>query len=166
MIRMLSRYASIRISLISLVLVLVFSQTGFSSSSYDLSKGQVVYVPVYSNVFNSPKQVPFNLAVILSLRNTDLSNSITVVSADYYNTKGNLLKKYYQHSVTLAPLESTYIYIPEEDTAGGFGANFIVRWTSLKEVNAPIIECVMIGSRSGQGVSFVSPGKVIKEHSK
>jgi hypothetical protein len=158
--------ASIRAGLINLFLVLAFSQICAASSPDDLSKGQVVYVPVYSNVFSAPKQVPFNLATILSIRNTDMSNSITIISADYYNTKGNLLKKYYQQAVTLAPLESAYIYIPEEDTAGGFGANFIVKWTSAKEVNAPIIECVMIGARSGQGISFVSPGKVIKEHPK
>jgi len=160
------RTPAFRICLLSLLLVLVFSQTGFSSSPDDLSKGQVVYVPVYSNVFSSPKQVPFNLAAILSIRNTDMSNSITIVSADYYNTKGNLIKKYYQQAATLAPLESVYIYIPEENTAGGFGANFIVKWSSAKEVNTPIIECVMIGARSGQGISFISPGKVIREQTK
>ena len=160
------RTPAIRICLLSLLLVLVFSQTGFSSSPDGLSKGQVVYVPVYSNVFSSPKQVPLNLAAILSIRNTDMSNSITIVSADYYNTKGNLIKKYYQQATTLAPLESVYIYIPEENTAGGFGANFIVKWSSAKEVNTPIIECVMIGARSGQGISFISPGKVIREQTK
>ncbi|MEI6306420.1 MAG: DUF3124 domain-containing protein, partial [Deltaproteobacteria bacterium] len=30
-------------------------------------------------------------------------------------------------------------------------------------VNEPVIECVMIGATSGQGISFVSPGKVIKD---
>ena len=166
MLRMGHHYGSIRIGLISLLLVLASSQTCFASSHDELSKGQVVYVPVYSNVFSAPKQIPFNLATILSIRNTDLLNSITIVSADYYNTKGILVKKYYQQALTLAPLETTYIYIPEEDTAGGFGANFIVKWSSLKEVNVPIIECLMIGARSGQGISFVSPGKAIKEHTK
>jgi hypothetical protein len=166
MITMDRQNASVRVYLISLLLILAFSQTCFASSPDDLSKGQVVYVPVYSNVFSAPKQVPFNLATILSIRNTDLSNAITIVSADYYNTKGNLVRKYYQQALTLAPLESTYIYLPEDDTAGGFGANFIVKWTSSKEVNVPIIECLMIGARSGQGISFVSPGKAIKEHTK
>ena len=64
--------------------------------------------------------------------------------------------------LSLAPLESAYIYLPEDDTAGGFGANFIVKWSAAKEINAPIIECVMIGAKSGQGISFVSPGRVIK----
>jgi hypothetical protein len=95
-----------------------------------------------------------------------MSNSIKITSADYFDTKGKLLKKYYEKEVVLAPLESTYIYIPENDTAGGFGANFIVRWQAQKELNVPVIECVMIGGRSGQGISFVSSGQVIKEDTK
>jgi hypothetical protein len=131
-----------------------------------LSQGQTVYVPVYSNVFSTPKQTPFYMATILSIRNTDMTNSLTVLSADYYDTKGKLLKKSYQAAVTLAPLESTYLYLPEEDKAGGFGANYIVKWTAQKTINAPIIECVMIGTRSGQGISFISPGQVIQESTK
>ncbi len=134
-----------------------------SAAEYRLSKGQTLYVPVYSNVFSAPRKLPFNLATMLSMRNTDLSNPIRIVAADYYDTGGKLVKKYFSQPVTLAPLESTYVYIPEDDTAGGFGANFIVRWNAAKEVNAPVIECVMIGTKSGQGISFVSPGREIKE---
>ena len=46
------------------------------------------------------------------------------------------------------------------------GANFIVRWSAEREMNSPIIECLMIGTQSGQGISFVSSGKVIKEHTR
>jgi hypothetical protein len=139
---------------------------GVASEKYILSRGETVYVPVYSNVFSAPKRVPFYLAAILSIRNTDMANPITVQSADYFDTKGKLLKRYYQQPVTLAPLETIYIYIPEDDVAGGFGANFIIKWKALQEVNMPIIECVMIGTKSGQGISFVSPGQVIKDTSK
>ena len=138
----------------------------FALSEYGLSKGQTLYVPVYSNIFSAPKQIPFNLATILSIRNTDISNSIKIISADYYDTKGKLLRKYYTKEIILAPLESTYIYLPEDDTAGGFGANFIVKWTASKEVNTPIIECLMIGMKGGQGISFISPGHVIHETTK
>lgn len=144
-------------------LLLFMSQDTGAAEQYQLSKGQTVYVPVYSNVFSAPKQIPFHLATILSIRNTDMSNPITLVAADYYDTKGKLLRRYYAKSITLAPLESTYIYIPEDDTSGGFGANFIVKWNAQKEINIPIIECVMIGAKSGQGISFVSPGQTIKE---
>jgi hypothetical protein len=156
--------AAIVASCVLLFSFFVLGQTGIAASNYSLSKGQTIYVPVYSNVFSAPKQVPFNLATILSIRNTNMKSSITILSADYYDTKGKLVKNYYQQPVTLGPLESTSIYIPEDDTAGGFGANFIVKWNARKDVNAPIVECVMLGMKSGQGISFVSPGQVIKEN--
>ena len=153
----------IPMGLLLIVLLSSLCQIAFASAEYRLSKGQTLYVPVYSNIFSAPKKIPFNLATILSIRNTDMSNSIKILAADYYDTRGKLVRKYYQQPITLAPLESTDIFIPEDDTVGGTGANFIVRWNSQKEVNVPIIECVMIGMKSGQGISFVSPGQEIKE---
>jgi len=140
-----------------------FCQIAFASAEFRLSKGQTLYVPVYSSIFSAPKKIPFNLATILSIRNTDMSNPINILAVDYYDSRGKLVRKYYQKPIALAPLESTDIYIPEEDTTGGTGANFIVRWNSQKEVNAPIIESVMVGMKSGQGISFVSPSQEIKE---
>ncbi len=149
-----------------LVAMLQSAEAGPAVQQPVLAREQTVYVPVYSNVFSAPKQIPFYLATILSIRNTDMDNAITVLSADYYDTKGKLLKRFYPQPVTLAPLESAAIYLPEDDKAGGFGANFIVKWKAQGEVNVPIVECVMIGMRSGQGISFVSPGQVIKESAK
>lgn len=149
--------------LLWLILLSSFCRPAFASAEYRLSKGQTVYVPVYANIFSAPKKVPFNLATILSIRNTDMSNPISIVAADYYDTRGKLVRKYYLKPIILAPLESTDIFIPEEDTTGGTGANFIVKWNSQKEVNVPIIESVMIGMKSGQGISFLSPGQEIKE---
>jgi hypothetical protein len=150
-------------SFLCLVLLSACYQAAFASADYRLSKGQTIYVPVYSNIFSAPKKIQYNLAAILSIRNTDMSHPITILAADYYDTRGKLVRKYFQKPVNLAPLESTDIYIPEDDTTGGTGANFVVKWHSQKEVNVPIIECVMIGMKSGQGISFVSPGQEIKE---
>ncbi len=151
------------IGLILLTLLPLYCQAAIASTEVRISKGQTLYVPVYSNNFSAPKKIPFNLATILSIRNTDMSNSINILAADYYDTKGKLVRKYIQRPMILAPLESTDIYIPEDDTSGGIGANFIVRWSSQKEVNVPIVESVMIGMKSGQGISFVSPAQEIKE---
>lgn len=149
--------------LLALILYSASCNGAFASTEIKLSKGQTVYVPVYSNIFSSPKKIPYNLAVILSIRNTDTSKPIKILSADYYDTKGKLVRKYYQQPVTLAPLESTDVFVPEDDTTGGIGANFIVKWNAPHEVNAPIIESVMIGMRSGQGISFVSSGQEIRD---
>ncbi len=59
------------------------------------------------------------------------------------------------------PLESLRYIIPESDESGGSGANFIVEWHSDKPVNRPIIESIMIGTKSSQGISFTSRGREI-----
>lgn len=130
-----------------------------AAEEYITSKGQTVYVPVYSNIFTSPKKVPIDLSNILSIRNTDTVHSITITTADYYNTKGVLVKKHLAEPVTMAPLETTDIFISNRDREGGSGANFIVKWEAETEVNAPIIECIMAGS---EGRAFVTSGRVIK----
>jgi hypothetical protein len=60
-------------------------------------------------------------------------------------------------------MASTRYILPEADTGAGSGANFLVKWQSAAKVNPPLIEGVMIGTRSGQGISFVSRGQVIKD---
>jgi hypothetical protein len=154
-----------KLCLAALLCLLVIAATGKESpaaSDYHLSRGQTLYVPVYSNIFSAPRMIPFNLATMLSIRNTDMTHSITVASADYYDTKGRLLKRFYLRPFTLAPLESTYVFIPEDDVSGGTGANFIVRWYAAREVNSPLIESVMTGMKSGQGISFTGQGREIR----
>lgn len=146
--------------LVWLLAVLVTS--GFAET-IPHAKGQTVYVPAYSHVFSGDRGLPFNVATTLGIRNTALDESITVVSADYYNSHGKLVKRYLEKPMVLAPLASTEIFIKERDEHGGFGASFIVTWQAKSVVTEPVIECVIIGAKSGQGISFVSPGRVIKE---
>jgi len=134
-----------------------------ASSEIRLSKGQTVYVPAYSNVFTGPRKLPFQLATSLSIRNTDPSASLQITAIDYFDTNGKLVRRYLEKPLGLGPLASTLVHIEEKDTSGGFGANFIVKWNSDRVINSPIIECVMIGATSGQGISFVSSGQEIKE---
>jgi hypothetical protein len=128
-----------------------------------ISRGQTVYVPVYSNVFSGPKRLPFPLAATLSIRNTDPTAPLRVKSMDYYDTAGKLVRRFQDKPFLLSPLATTYVHIDEKDNSGGFGANFIVRWDAERNINAPIIEAVMIGATSGQGISFISPGQEIRE---
>ena len=126
-----------------------------------LSNGQTIYVPAYSHIYSGNRETPFLLTVTVSIRNTDPKHQITIKLVDYYETQGELLTKYIDKPVVLKPLESLRYIIPEKDKAGGSGANFIVEWTSEKYVNPPIVESVMIGTQSQQGVSFTSRGQVI-----
>ena len=47
--------------------------------------------------------------------------------------------------------------------SGGSGAKFIVRWESTEPVNPPLIEAIMISTKSQQGISFISRGQAINE---
>jgi len=128
-----------------------------------LAKTQTVYVPVYSHVYSGPRKQPFQLSSTLSIRNTDFTTPFRITAIDYYDNDGRLVRRYAPRPITLTPMASTHVHIEQNDVSGGFGANFIVRWEADRLINAPLIECVMIGSTIGQGISFVSSGQVIRD---
>lgn len=144
-----------------LVAVSSFSSLVHADESTTLSKGQTIYVPAYSHIYSGDRERPFLLTVTLSIRNIDPKQTIKITTVDYYETQGNLLKHFMETPVTLKPLESIRYVIPEKDKTGGSGANFMVEWKSDKLVNPPIVESIMIGTQSQQGVSFTSRGQAI-----
>ena len=133
------------------------------SEEIKLSTGQTVYVPIYSHIYSGVKARPFDLAATLSIRNTNLKSSIELISVKYFDSEGKLVKDYLEKPIVIDAIATTRYIITEDDRAGGSGANFIVIWKSEQPVNPPVIEGVMIGTHSGQGISFVSRGQVIKE---
>jgi len=149
--------------IVMIILTGILAPVDISAEDIELSAGQTVYVPIYSHIYSGVKGRPFDLAATLSIRNTNPKNSITLVSVKYYDSDGKLVEDYLKKPKQLNALVSARYIITEADKAGGSGANFIVVWKSDQEVNPPIIEAVMIGTHSGQGISFLSRGRVIKE---
>ena len=141
----------------------VFAVAGHSASPVELSEGQTVYVPVYSHIYIGVKGLTYDLAISLSIRNIDPVASITVVSVDYHDAKGKLVREHLKNPIHVAPLASADFFVSETDSTGGLGASFIVKWKSAVKVNVPIIEGIMAGTKSGQGISFSSRGKAIKD---
>jgi hypothetical protein len=133
----------------------------FSGVERKSAVGQTLYVPAYSHIYYYSKQHRILLAITLSIRNTDPTHPITITSVRYYDTPGQLIKEYLERPLLLRPLESTEFVVEERDTRGGTGANFIVEWIAEERVSDPIVEAVMISSGT-QGISFVSPGRVIR----
>lgn len=129
-----------------------------------LSKGQTIYVPSYSHVYHTDRERPYYLTATLCIRNADPALPINIVSVEYFDSDGNLLKSYVDKTVTIAPMASTYYSVKESDKAGGLGAKFLVKWVSDSMANEPIVECVMIGTSGQQGISFLSTGRVIRDN--
>ncbi len=133
------------------------------SALAEMSKGQTVYVPCSSHTYHGPKSRQVDLTVSLVVRNIDPKSSISLVSVDYYDSRGKLLRRYLPASVVIEPMASAEYMVEQNDTLGGAGASFLVRWRAAKAVNAPVAEAVMIGSSSGLGISFVSHGVIVQE---
>ncbi len=127
--------------------------------------GQTIYAPVYSHIYFENQKNYIDLSATLSIRNTDLNNSIIITAARYYDTYGKLVRGYLEQPLELPALASLDFVVERTDRSGGSGANFIVEWVAEKEVSQPIVETVMITAESAQGISFVSTGRVIKNFS-
>ena len=125
-------------------------------------RGQVLYIPAYSNVPYHKQSKRFDLSAFVAIHNTDLNHPIRITKVLFFNNDGKLVANYLPKPVSLQPLGSTNYFIPEKDQSGT-GANFLVEWISDIPVNEPLIESVMLGLTHGQGVSFSSTGKVIRE---
>lgn len=135
-----------------------------------LTRGQTVYVPVYSHVLHGNqdsrgKADEWLLAAMLSIRNTDPDDSMVVRSVRYFDTKGKLIREY-PAGDTLGPLETKEVFVENRDKEGGSGANFLVVWEAAKPINAPIVEAVHTNFFGTRSVAFTSPGQPLHVGSK
>ena len=152
-----------------IVFVLLTLMSGFITRTADadmrLYKGQTVYVPVYSHIYSGDREQPFYLAATLSIRNTDTKHAITLMAVDYYDSDGKFLKHYLEKVLTLSAMATKRYVVPESDKSGGSGAKFIIKWQSGEPVAEPLIESVMISTKTQQGISFTSRGRVLEANS-
>ncbi|MDD3311093.1 DUF3124 domain-containing protein [Pseudodesulfovibrio sp.] len=150
--------------LLSLALCALLATPALAGRALRHATGQEVYVPVYSHVYQGIKSRPYNLSALLSIRNVDHTGSIAITSIKYYDDHGKMMKEYLAKPVTIGPMGTYEVHLPERDQQGGSGANFTVKWAATRPVTAPVIQSVMIGTASTQGISFVCDGVVIEEH--
>ena len=135
-----------------------------ANADLTFSSGQTVYVPAYSQIqsaYPGEKGSLINMAVTLSIRNTDKEESIVINSVKYYGNDGTLIKDYIETPLKVGPMGSKDFYIERFDLSGGIGANFLVDWGAEKKVYEPYIEAIMIGSIGTLGYSWRSPGQVL-----
>lgn len=120
------------------------------------STGQTLYAPVYSHVYHGPRNLPFPLTCTLSVRSTSPTQTLAVEAVDFYNSHGKMVRHFLTEPTLLPPMSTLEYIVHEKDNDGGSGANFVVRWSATAPVNPPLVEAVMIGTSSNQGISFTS----------
>lgn len=123
--------------------------------------GQTIYVPAYSSILTSDLPRDLELAVMLSIRNTDRDRPIILTSARYFDHDGRLVLDYLRKPLRLGPMAATELFVRERDTRGGISASFLLEWVSEAPVSAPLVESVMTSTASAQGIAFTCPGRVV-----
>jgi hypothetical protein len=156
-----------RPSIIAFVLFLLAIPYAQAAEPEPFTDGQTVYVPAYSHILhgNIDRQGKPDwalLSAMLSVRNTDPKNGMTVLSVKYYDTEGKLLREYVKEPRKLGPMGSTDYFVENKDTAGGTGANFLVVWKADKPINPPVIETVNAYFFGTQSIAFTSSGRPIR----
>lgn len=134
-----------------------------AADELNLVTGQLVYVPAYSDIYIDSAGRTIDLAITLSVRNTDPEQPIVVTALRYYNTAGTLVRDYLEQPLALAPLASHHVVIDRRDDTGGVGASFLVTWGAETQVYEPVIEAVMVSTALQQGLSLISVGRVISQ---
>ena len=149
-----------------LLYVIVVSIAAFGQSAPVLSSGQLLYLPIYSHVWHGEvdgKGQPTKslVSVLVSVRNTDTSKSVQIVSAQYYDTDGRKIKEFVDSPKTIGPMGTYELFVPRSDDRGGSGANFVIAWKSDAAVNAPIVEALHINLPAGRSIAFITSAREI-----
>lgn len=153
--------------------VLVFavfsaSTTAFAQEARPLSKGQTLYLPIYShmlygNLGKSGKASSVLLSTLVSIRNTDARRPIRILSAKYFDTNGKLLGERVPTPAVVPPLGTLELFVELNDASGGSGANFIVKWDAEQPLNPPLVESLHVNMDGGKAVIFMTQSVPIIE---
>ena len=120
------------------------------------------YLSVYSQIYSITEHKTHNLTSTISMRNTSESDTIYLLRAEYYDTHGKSVRKYFDSPIYLAPMETSEIIIDEIDVSGGTGSNFIFEWKIPQNCPEPLFEGIMSSTIGQQGLSFTTQAKRIE----
>jgi len=124
----------------------------------------IIYVPIYSNIYVNQQSQNNLLSATLSIRNTSYNDSLFISQIDYFNTEGELVRSYIKNPISLPPMGTINYVIEKDDDTGGSGANFIVELSATNKNIKPLIQAIMIGENGGnQGFAFSTDGYSIKK---
>ena len=121
------------------------------------------YLSVYSQIYSTTEHKTHDLTATVSIRNINKRDTIFIKEAKYFDTKGDLIRTYFESPIFVKPMQTIEIVIDEKDKSGGTGANFVFDWLAPKKEKAPYFEGVMITTYGQQGLSFTTNGIIIND---
>lgn len=154
-------------ALLTLCLGLLLPLPSRAEEPLPQSKGQLIYLPVYSHVYHGSLDRKGNpdkvlLSALVSVRNTDPKRPIRVTSARYFNTEGKLLREFVPTPRSVPPFGTLELFVERHDESGGSGANFAIAWEAEAPVNPPVVEAVHATLEGARSLLFATSGTPIR----
>jgi hypothetical protein len=119
------------------------------------------YAPAYSSVMAGGGTTRIDFSVTLSVHNGSAKGPLVIERIDYHDAAGRLVETMFDRSVAIRPYGTIQLTIPQSDTRGGLGADFVVDWIAPDRTD-PIVETVMMSSHGSQSYALVSPGRRVE----
>lgn len=141
------------------------TQLVIKTGPYKPVRGQLIYLPVYSNIpyVVSQDQFVADMTAFAAIHNTDLSSSITLTQVLYFDNDGKPVHDFLKGTPRVVPPLATVDFpVPLEDKSGA-GANFLIEWVATDAVNEPLIESITAKMTTNQSTAFANQGKIIRE---
>ena len=73
------------------------------------------YLSIYPQIYSQTEHKTHNLTATVSMRNTNRNDSIFIEKAEFFDTKGKLIRTYFEQTIYIAPMETVEIVIDEID---------------------------------------------------
>ena len=126
----------------------------------NLSTGSTIFVPAHRGFyqFHGSTRDSYPLTSTVHLYNIDPKQTIELISIDFFDPSGNLLKNLILGPLLIKPLNSTEITLEPRMKPEDCGGHIIVRWKSDKPANTPVVEVLMVGHVFNRVVSFLTRG--------
>lgn len=134
-----------------------------AAGAVERSRGQTLFLPVYSELTYGDRRAVLNLAVTLSVRNLDAHHPITLTRVDYVGASGAVVRPFLTEARGLKAMAAETFVIRESDRSGGASAGFVVAWESAEPVIPPLVEGVMVNGAYNQGMAFVTSARVLSD---
>ena len=146
----------------------VGSTASIAQEARALSRGQTLYLPIYShmlygNLGKSGKASSVLLSALVSVRNTDPTRALRVLSARYFDTQGKLIAERVARPAVIPPLGTLELFVELNDASGGSGANFIIKWDADQPINPPLVESLHANMDGGKAVIFMTQSTPIAD---
>jgi hypothetical protein len=132
-----------------------------SVGAVELSRGQMLFLPVYSEIPYGDRKASLNLAVTVTVRNLDVARPLTLKRIDYLDEHGVVVRALIERVTILKPLAAEIFQIRESDRSGGRAAGVLMEWESGEGMVAPLLEGVMVNGAYNQGLAFVTAARVL-----